>query len=182
MKLSIVQFAILFAALSLGLFVASAQNLPQSLPKTSETSRITAQVPAPLKITYGNKSATFTPAQLAAMPQTTVTVSNDHTKSNDTYAGVPVIDLLTQLGISPKPHGQELRLYLVFVGSDDYEVTFGMGEIAPYIHDSPTIVAVTENGKPLTSDGPLKLISSGDKMPERWVRHLVAIHVLAASN
>ncbi len=134
----------------------------------------------PLKITYGDKSATWTPAELAALPQTRVTVINVHTKANDTYTGVPLIDLLTRMGLSPKPHGKELRLYVVAVGSDGYQVTYGMGEIAPYIHDAPTIVADTENGKALTSDGPLKLISSGDKMPERWVRNLAAIRVLAA--
>jgi hypothetical protein len=71
-------------------------------------------------------------------------------------------------------------LAFLWIGSHDYEVTFGMGEIAPYIHDAPTIVVKTQNGKPLTSDGPLKLVSSGDKMPQRWVRNLVAIRVLSA--
>lgn len=148
-----------------------------------QMSRITAQVPAPpesLKLIFGDKSATWTPAQLAAMPQTTVTVLNQHTKANVTYTGVPIIDLLTQVGISPKPHGKALRLYIVAVGSDAYEVTFSIGELAPYIHEAPTIVADTENGKPLAGDGPLKLISAGDRMPERFVRNLVAIRVLAA--
>ena len=134
----------------------------------------------PLKITFGDKSATWTPATLAALPHTTVTVSNEHTKASETYAGVPVMELLTRIGVSVKPHGKDLQLYLVCVGSDGYEVVFAMGEIAPYIHDAPTIVADSEDGKALTSEGPLKLISTGDKMPERWVRNLVAIRVLAA--
>jgi hypothetical protein len=136
--------------------------------------------PGVLRVAFGDKSTDWTAAQLVAMPQTTVTVINEHTKANDTYTGVPVTDLLTHVGVSPKPHGKDLALYLVFVGSDGYEVVFSTGELAPYIHDAPTIVADTENGKPLAGDGPLKLISSGDKMPERWVRNLVAIHVLSA--
>lgn len=136
--------------------------------------------PGVLRVAFGDKSTDWTAAKLTAMPQTTVTVLNQHTKASETYTGVPVIDLLTQVGISAKPHGQELRLYLVAVGSDAYEVTFAMGELAPYIHEAPTIVADTENGKPLAADGPLKLISSGDKMPERWVRNLVGLRVLAA--
>jgi hypothetical protein len=135
---------------------------------------------SPLKITFGDKSATWTPATLAALPHTTVTVYNEHTKAKETYSGVPVMELLTRIGVPAKPHGKDFRLYLVCVGSDGYEAVFAMGEIAPYIHDAPTIVADSEDGKALTSEGPLKLISTGDKMPERWVRNLVAIRVLAA--
>ncbi len=134
----------------------------------------------PLKITFGDKSDTWTAANLAALPHTTVTVFNEHTKAKETYSGVQVMELLTRIGVPAKPHGKDFRLYLVCVGSDGYEVVFAMGEIAPYIHDAPTIVADSEDGKALTSEGPLKLISSGDKMPERWVRNLVAIRVMAA--
>jgi hypothetical protein len=144
------------------------------------TSRITAQLPAPLKITFGDKLATWTPAALAALPQTTVTVYNEHTKANETYAGVPLIDLLTPLGVAEKPNGKELRLYVVAEGSDDYEVVYSIGEIAPYIHDATVIVADSENGKPLTDNGPLQLVATREKHPARWVRNLIAIHVLAA--
>ncbi len=74
----------------------------------------------PLKITFGDKSATWTPATLAALPHTTVTVYNEHTKANETYAGVPLIDLLTPLGVAEKPMGKDLRLFVVAVGSDGY--------------------------------------------------------------
>ncbi len=134
----------------------------------------------PLKITYSDKSATWTPTTLAALPHQTVTVYNEHTKAKETYSGVQVMELLTRIGVPAKPHGKDFRLYLVCVGSDGYEAVFAMGEIAPYIHDAPMIVADSEDGKALTSEGPLKLISTGDKMPERWVRNLVAIRVLTA--
>ena len=57
------------------------------------------------------------------------------------------MELLTRIGVPAKPHGKDFRLYLVCVGSDGYEVVFAMGEIAPYIHDAPTIVADSEDGK-----------------------------------
>ena len=144
------------------------------------TSRITAQLPAPLKITFGDKSATWMPAALTSLPHTTVTVYNDHTKANETYAGVALIDLLTPLGVAEKPKGKELRLYVVAEGSDDYEVVYSIGEIAPYIHDATVIVADSEDGKPLTDSGPLQLVATREKHPARWVRNLIAIHVLAA--
>ena len=129
---------------------------------SQSTGTITAQA-APLKITYGDKSATWTPTTLAALPHPTVTVYNEHTKAKETYSGVQVMELLTRIGVPAKPHGKDFRLYLVCVGSDGYEVVFAMGEIDPYIHDAATIVADSEDGKALTSEGPLKLISTGDE-------------------
>ena len=179
-------YAVIFLGLIGVAAVAAQTSSSQAQPGTDgrhgleATSRITAQLPAPLKITFGDKSATWTPAALAALPHTTVTVYNDHTKANETYAGVPLIDLLTPLGVGEKPNGKELRLYVVAEGSDDYEVVYSIGEIAPYIHDATVIVADSENGKPLTDSGPLQLVATREKHPARWVRNLIAIRVLAA--
>lgn len=79
-----------------------------------------------------------------------------------------------------KPHGKDLRLYLVAAGADGYEVTYSIGEVTPDVHDATVIVADSENGKPLAGSGPLQLIASGEKRPARWVRNLVAIHVRTA--
>lgn len=134
----------------------------------------------PLKITYGDKSAEYTAGALAAMPQTTVSVYNSHTKANETYAGVPLIDLLAKLGVPEKPEGKQFRLYIVAAGSDGYEVTYSIGEIAPDVHDAVVIVADTEDGQSIAADGPLKLVATGEKRPARWVRNLAAVHVLTA--
>ena len=60
-----------------------------------ELARENAAPAGPLKITFGDKSAEWTPATLAALPHTTVTVYNEHAKANQTYSGVPLIDLLS---------------------------------------------------------------------------------------
>jgi len=134
----------------------------------------------PLKISFGEKSATWTPATVASLPHVAVTVHNEHTKADDTYSGVPLMNLLTRLGVSDQPHGKYLRFYLVAAGSDGYDAVYSIGEVNPKVHDTTVIVADTENGKALTGDGPLKLIDTRDKHPARWVRNLVAIKVLAA--
>jgi hypothetical protein len=136
--------------------------------------------PGVLRIALADKSTDWTPAKLAALPHTTVTVSNEHTKASETYGGVLLIDLLTPLGVAEKPNGKDLRLFVVAVGSDGYEVVYSIGEVTPSLNNSTVIVADTENGKPLTDDGPLKMIATGEKHPARWVRNLVAIRVLAA--
>lgn len=175
--------AIFMGMLSLGALAQQAQNRQPHMPMPGQSSRMSAMVPAPaepLRITFGDKSATWTVAQLAALPHVAVTVYNEHTKAKETYSGVPLIALLAQLGMSEHPRGKDLRLYVVAEGSDLYEVVYGSGEITPEVSSSTVIVADSENGKALESDGPLKLIATGDKRPARWVRNLVAIKVFAA--
>lgn len=136
--------------------------------------------PGTLRVAFSDKSNDWTPATLAPLPHITVTVHNEHTKADETYSGVPLMELLTRLGVSDQPHGKYLRFYLAAIGSDGYETVYSIGEVNPTVHDAAVIVADTENGKPLTSDGPLKLIDTRDKHPARWVRNLVAIKVQAA--
>jgi hypothetical protein len=138
-------------------------------------------VPAgPLKIAFGDKAAEWTPATLAALPHKTVTVYNEHAKASQTYSGVLLIDLLTPLGVAEKPHGKDLRLYLVAEGSDGYQVVYSVGEVTPDIHDGTVLVADAMDGKALGDSGPLQLVSTGEKRPARWVRNLVAIRVKTA--
>ena len=139
-----------------------------------------APAAGPLKITYGDQSAEWTAATLAALPHTTVTVHNEHTKADETYSGVPLIDLLTKLGVPDKPRGKQFKLYLVAAGSDGYEVVYSLGEVAPDVHDATVLVADSEDGKPIAADGPLKMVATGEKRPARWVRNLVAVRVLTA--
>ncbi len=136
--------------------------------------------PGVLRVTFDGKSTDWKLATLAPLPHATVTVYNEHTRANETYSGAPVIALLTPLGVSDKPRGRQLRLYVVAEGSDGYEVVYSIGEVTPDLHDATVIVADTENDKPLAADGPLKLISTGEKRPARWVRNLVALRVQVA--
>jgi len=133
-----------------------------------------------LRVAYGEKTTDLTAAALTALPHVTVTVHNEHTKADETYSGVPVIALLTPLGVSDKPRGKQLRLYVVASGSDGYGVVYSIGEVTPDVHEATVMVADTEDGKPIAADGPLKLVSTGEKRPARWVRNLVLIDVKAA--
>jgi hypothetical protein len=139
-----------------------------------------APAAGPLKVTYGSQSSTWSTDTLAALPHSSVSVYNDHTKANENYSGVPLIDLLVKLGVPDKPHGKQFQIYIVAAGSDGYEVVYSLGEIAPDVHDATVLVADSENGKPIAADGPLKLVATREKRPARWVRNLVAIKVLTA--
>jgi hypothetical protein len=133
-----------------------------------------------LRVSFAGKSTDWTLAKLAALPHKTVTVHNEHTKADETYSGVSLMDLLVPLGVPAKPHGKDLLLYLLAVGSDGYKAAYAVAEVNPDLHDATVIVADLENGKPLAADGPLKLIATREKLPTRWVRNLAAIRAVAA--
>jgi hypothetical protein len=179
MKRSLGYTAIFLYAFGLGTIAAQQQTSP--MPPSAMTEMHKPAPPAgPLQITFAGKSATWTAATLAALPHATVTVDNEHTKADETYSGVPLIALLTPLGVTDKPRGKDLRLYIVAAGSDGYEVVYSIGEVTPDVHDATVLVADTENGAPINADGPLKLVATGEKRPARWVRNLVSITVRTA--
>ncbi len=180
MKARIAFTAIFLYALSLGT-VAAQQQAPAMPPSTPMDEMHKPAPPAgPLQIAFEGKSATWTAATLAALPHTPVTVHNEHTKADETYSGVPLIALLTPMGVSDKPRGKQLRLYVVASGSDGYEVVYAIGEVTPDVHDATVMVADAEDWKPIAADGPLKLVATGEKRPARWVRNLVSIEVKTA--
>jgi hypothetical protein len=183
-------FALTAAAmLSTGTVAAMAQtqSQPQSMPMgpmggmSMDHGMGKTAVPAGLlKITFGDKSAEWTPATLAALPHKTITVYNEHIKASQTYSGVPLIDLLTRLGLPDKPHDKDLRLYLIAQGADGYEAVYSVAEVNPDVHDATVIVADELNGKPIADSGPFQLVATGEKRPARWVRNLIAVRALTA--
>jgi hypothetical protein len=134
----------------------------------------------PLKIAYAGKSAEWTPATLADLPHTTISLYNEHAKVTQAYTGVPLAVLLSRLGVPDKPRGKDFRLYLVAEGADGYGVVYSIGEVTPDVHDGTTLVADAVDGKPLAGNGPFQLVTTGEKRPARWVRNLVSIRVLTA--
>ncbi len=132
-----------------------------------------------LRITFEDRSADWTPATLAALPHQSVTVLNGHTRKSLTFSGVPLMDLLTRLGVPNKPEGELLRLYMVAEGADGYKVVYSLPEVAPVLSHSTVIVADAMNGKPLAGSVPLQLVNNGDKGLSRCVRELMAIRVLS---
>jgi hypothetical protein len=133
-----------------------------------------------LRVSFAGKTTDWTPAKLAALPHKTVSVYNEHAKANQTYSGVPLLDLLVRVGVPNKPHGKDLKLYLVAMGSDGYEAVYSVAEVNPDVHDATVLVADSEDGQPIAADGPLKLVASREARPARWVRNLVAVRVMAA--
>jgi hypothetical protein len=139
--------------------------------------------PSTLKIECGGKHSDLTLDALKAMPQKTVSFHNVHTSADETYSGVPLIDLLASLGA---PHGKDLHgkglsEYVVATGSDGYKAVLALAEVDPEFHPGDVIVADAMDGKPLDAkNGPFKLVVTEDKRPARSVHSLVSIELTTA--
>ena len=135
-----------------------------------------------LTLTVDGKATVFSTADLKALPQKPVKVHNEHTKMDESYSGVPVGDLLAKAGfvVIPATHREMLRSFLRVEGTDKYWVLYSLTEVEGSEHDGDVLVATSMDGKGLGADGELKLISTGDKKPQRWVRNLAAITVKSA--
>ncbi len=161
------------------LFSAAQTREPGSMP---EHMHAPAPVSTSLTLTVDGKATTLSVAELQAMPQKTVTVHNEHTKADETYTGVLLGDLLAKYGlpVDKTTHQKMLRSYLVAAGTDKYWVLYSVTEIEGSEHNGDVIVATSVGCKPLGEDGQLKLVDTGDKKPQRWVRNLNAITVKTA--
>ncbi|HXX73995.1 MAG TPA: hypothetical protein VEI50_02595 [Nitrospiraceae bacterium] len=131
-----------------------------------------------------NSGTVMNLATLNALPQTTVTVGAN------TFTGVSLYTLLTSSGggggilTNPSIKNDLLGKYVVATGSDGNKAVIALGEIAPNFGGSnglqQDLIATSENGSPLTTDGFARLIVPNDTNAGRWVSYLVGLEVLSA--
>lgn len=130
-----------------------------------------------IPLTIDGRQNTLTVPELQAMPQQTITVHNEHNKTDETYTGVALSDLLAKYGASFDKQNEKNIFHsnLRVEGTDHYYVIYSGSEVQGSIHNAEVIIATSLNGKPLADDGQIKLVASGEKRPARWVRNLSAI-------
>jgi hypothetical protein len=151
------------------------------------TSVPAAQVPAPaappptLKIGGDVRTAlALSPAELKAMPRTTVEVKDEDGRVVK-YEGVLVGELLRRAGatLGTEMRGNAVTTYVLASASDGYQVLFSLAELDPAMTGSEIIVADTIDGKPLFGyQGPLRIVSPKDARPARSIRMLQGLDVV----
>ena len=114
--------------------------------------------------------AAYTIAQLAALPQTTVTVSVGGRQVTDT--GVLLETLVADAGPAYpasllNTKNELLRVTATVYGAGHRAVTFAVGELDPGFGAHPALLALTQNGRPIAF-GP-ELVVPGDRAPIRFV-------------
>jgi hypothetical protein len=177
------RFASLFPAIAA---LALAASIPVAIRAQAGSMDMphTAAAPSTALTVTGldGKTTTYTAADLKAMPHKTISAFNEHAKANESYAGVPLTELLARAGA---PTGEKLRgkgflQYIVAEGTDHYRVVYSIDETDPVNHTGDVLIADSLNGAPITTDGAFKLVSSEDKRPARWVRNLASITLKSA--
>jgi len=119
----------------------------------------------------------------AAMPHQALTVTNPHTKRQETYEGVLLRRLLDEVGVAAgeKIHGAELRNYIVVVAKDGYAAVLALADVDPSLRKNQIIVADKLDGQPLDEKhGPLQVVVPEDERHARWVRMVTKITVRRA--
>jgi hypothetical protein len=126
------------------------------------------------------KRITLSAEEFAALPHKIVSVFNSHSKTNEKYSGVPLIELLAKVDV---PRGEQVKGELLLTGiiaegTDKYEVLYALAEVDPSIHAGDVLVADSVNDHKLDKDGAFKMVSTQEKRPARWVRNLTSITVI----
>jgi hypothetical protein len=118
--------------------------------------------------------ATFTLAQLQAMPSVSIDVTYQG-QAKSSWKGVSLLALIQGAGtIDEAGNNAVLRHVILAKGSDGYFVAIAIGEIEPDFAAKQAIVAYERDGKSL--DG-LRLVVPGDAHAGRNVRDLAEITV-----
>lgn len=182
-KTACLSIAIYATAICLAMLV-SESALAQAKPSTMSGMEMSKPVAVPstnLTLTIGGKAITFSVAQLKTLPQKSVSVHNEHTKADETYSGVSLSEVLAKAGlvIDKTTEHKLLHSYLRIEGTDKYWVIYSLIEVEASEHNGDVIVAIAVDGHSLGTDGELKLIATEDKKPQRWVRNLSAITLVA---
>ena len=133
-----------------------------------------------LVVTAAGKTASFSLADLQGMAQKTVKVHNAHRDAEETYVGVLLTEVLAKAGAGDAGVGKPLlRSYVKAEGTDRYWVLYSGIEIEGVSHVGDVIVATSLDGKGLGENGPFMLVSTEDKKPQRWVRNLSGVTLVA---
>ncbi len=114
--------------------------------------------------------STYTISQLAALPQTTASVTVGGRQFTDT--GVLLETLVTDAGPAYpasllNTKNEQLKVTVTVYGSARRHVTFAVGELDPSFGNHPALLALTQNGQPVAR-GP-ELVVPGDRAPIRFV-------------
>jgi len=136
-----------------------------------------AEAPAHLVIAGDvTQPLSLQPAELKAMPRTTVTVSEEGREIK--YEGVLVGELLKRAGapVGRDLSGKAVATYVRASAKDGYQVVFSLAELDPGFTANDIIVADTIDGKPLFDyQGPMRIVAPHDKRGARSIRMLQRI-------
>ena len=124
------------------------------------------------------KVTTLTPEALAALPRAEARLGG-----KAVYQGVSLSAVLREAGVpqGPRLHGKPMQAFVVVTGKDGYRAVLSIAETDPSFRDAPIILADRLKTGPLDPrDGALRLVIDADARPDRGVRDVMSVSVVAA--
>jgi DMSO/TMAO reductase YedYZ molybdopterin-dependent catalytic subunit len=125
----------------------------------------------------------LTAADLAALPQVSVTVSflSGSGSQSHTFTGPLLLDVidLAGPGFDPAIKNDKLAHVVTATGSDGYRATVAWGELDPDFENNQILLAITQDGTPLGDAGP-RLVVPGDSHGGRYVSDVVNLRLVDA--
>jgi DMSO/TMAO reductase YedYZ molybdopterin-dependent catalytic subunit len=124
------------------------------------------------------QTAVLTPAQIAALPHVTLTVTVEGKTS--TYRGVPLTDVLAAVGAPAGKalKGPELRDVVLVKAKDGYAVALALAETDALVRKDQVLLADSADGAPLPDGlGPYRLVVEGDQRGARLARMVTSIEL-----
>ena len=120
----------------------------------------------------------------AALPQFEV---REVTRDSATivFRGPTLRALMTLVG-APAGHalrGPNMALVVVAEASDGYKVAYALAELDEQFGARTAILALSQNGAKLpATEGPLRVIISGEQHHARWIRQVVRLQLVRAGS
>lgn len=125
----------------------------------------------------GVETVALTPESLAAMPMLDQQISFQSAKGPESaiYRGVLLWYVLSTSTSVEDDVKSSLRQTVLVSARDGHQVAFSVGEIAPEFGNTPVMLAVEQDGKPM-ADG-LRVVVPGDTRGARNIRDVTAIEL-----
>ena len=115
---------------------------------------------------------TLSPAELSALPQTDVTVT-DKDGAKMVFRGPTLRSLVTLVG-APTGHdfrGPNMLIAIVAEASDGYKAAYMLAEVDEGFGNKNAILELTQDGNALPEkDGPFRVVMPGEEHRARWIR------------
>jgi len=118
-------------------------------------------------------------AAFAALPHFSVRAEG-HDAKVSSFDGVLLQELLSRAGVrfGGEMRGDRVAIAVVIEAADHYRAVFALPELDSAFTERRVIVSDRRDGKPtIPSDGPLRIVATGDKRYARWVRQVVSVTV-----
>jgi hypothetical protein len=105
-----------------------------------------------------------------------VTFKADNGTQHHIYVGPRLVDVLAQAGpqFDPATKNDKLRHFVSVSATDGYRALVSYGEIDPSFENKDVLLATSEDGRPLDTDGP-RLVVPGDIAGGRYVTNVVRV-------